>query len=172
MARRAFRLVPRHGRALQSASIAARGTHVNFAGCLFSSHARFRSGYDHDVVRSDRVVATSHISTSCDRHRRRFRSGCALFWAFSGNRISARFQIVPRLIIATRPYELQRPYSTLFRAFDRDASLLESLRADRWRTARIFIAAQTTRRDYHVDRVSPVRLVRLQKSDAMYDTTQ
>src|SRR6266550_4995033 len=99
------------------------------------------------------------------------------FWlrsvlGFFGNRISARFQIVPRLIIATRPYELQRPYSTLFRALDRDAGLLESLRADRWRTARIFIAAQTTRRDYHVDRVGSVRLVRLQKSgrDVRHDS--
>ena len=86
MARRGFRLVSRHGRAAQSASIVARSPHLNSSRCLFSSHMRPCSHCDHDVVRSDGIVASSHISTSCDRHRRRFCPGRLLFLAFSGTR--------------------------------------------------------------------------------------
>lgn len=86
MARRAFRLVSRHGLAAQSASVASRSPHPDSTKCLFSSHAWFCSGCDHDVVRSDGIIASSHISTSCDRHRRRFCSGRLLFLAFSGTR--------------------------------------------------------------------------------------
>src|SRR5437868_8806998 len=104
-------------------------------------------------------------------------SSAVLSWppfvfGFFGNQISPRFQIVPKLIIRNCRYELQRPYPTLLRTFDRDAGLLEPLRGDSWGTARIFIATEATRPDYHVDRVASVCLVRLRKSgrDVRHDS--
>src|SRR5882724_5867267 len=88
LARRDLRLVSRNGCAVQSASIASRGAHANSARYLFSSYARFHSRGDYDLVRSHRVVASSYVSTSLDRHRRWFCSGRVLLLSFS--RVFAR----------------------------------------------------------------------------------
>src|SRR6476620_1577023 len=83
LARRALRLVSRNGRAAQSASIASRGAHANSAWDLFSSYAWFHSRCDNDLVRSDRIVASSDISTSRHRHRRWFCPGRILLLPLS-----------------------------------------------------------------------------------------
>src|ERR1043165_796443 len=71
LARCALRLVSRNGCAVQSASITSRGVHVNPLRHLFSSHAQFHSRRDYDLVRSDRVVPSSHVSASLGRYCRR-----------------------------------------------------------------------------------------------------
>src|ERR1051325_6530208 len=69
LARCALRLVSRNGCAVQSASITSRGVHANSLRYLFSPYARSHSSCDHDLVRSDRVVAGSYVSTSPNGYR-------------------------------------------------------------------------------------------------------
>ena len=77
----------------------------------------------------------------------------------------------PKLILALA-YELLRFNSTLLRALDGDAGILEPLRGDRWRPARIFFITQTTRRDHDPDCIDSVRPVCLRKSgrDVRYNS--
>src|SRR6266550_5226800 len=104
LARRDLRLVSRSGCAVQSASIASRGAHANSARYLFSSYARFHSRGDYDLVRSHRVVASSYVSTSLDRHCRWFCSGRILLLPFSRvfARAASRRESPLRLVLRSR----------------------------------------------------------------------
>src|SRR5262245_4300101 len=83
LARCALRLVSWNGCAAQSAPITSRSVHANSARYLFSSYARFRSCCDDGLVRSNRVVAGSNVSTSLDRYRWRFCPGRILLLSLS-----------------------------------------------------------------------------------------
>src|SRR5947207_5979577 len=170
LARRNLRLVSRNGCALQSSTFVARGAYVDPSRCLLPPQSWAHSNCDHCLVLANRRFAGSHLSTSRRRYCRRFRSRGLLLLPFP-RKISPRLRKTPNLIIRTRHYELQRLDSTLLRALDRDAVLLEPLRSDRRRVACVFVDAQAACGHHDSDGVDPLRLVRLQKSrrDVRYD---